>query len=226
MTERVLFGPGGATEAKQDAELTALALLSREATQQAIGQVLSAFSSGNHADLLAILAQLGQTLAISAASLPLPTGAATEAKQLPNNHQVAVSNFPTTQSVSGSVALDAPTLAALENINATVAFPAIQPVSDDYTADIVTPDQPGAGGVLTFALGGPAKLVAVDVDPNVASDTVNYICRVTLDGSIPTSSRGWRCRSGQTTYLPVPTSGTVKVFAPTGVFVSVQAGAR
>lgn len=96
MTERVLRSPGGASEAKQDAELTALGLLAREATLDAIGVVLAALSTDSHADLLAILTRLGQTLSISAANLPLPAGAATDAKQLPDNHQVTVSNtsFP------------------------------------------------------------------------------------------------------------------------------------
>lgn len=49
------------------------------------------------------------TQPISAAELPLPTGAATEAKQLPDNHNVTVSNLPTepmtgtNSSVSASV---------------------------------------------------------------------------------------------------------------------------
>lgn len=119
MSEVTLLGPGGATEAKQDAELAALSLLAREATLNAIGMVLASFASANHADLLAVIAKLGTTLnvntglttqtdaltnaqlraaavAISAASLPLPAGAATEAKQLADNHNVTVSNttFP------------------------------------------------------------------------------------------------------------------------------------
>ena len=120
MGEVTLLGPGGATEAKQDAAAVLLALLSRESTQLAIGNLLSAFASVNHTDLTAILTRLGQTLsvdtglsipqpqtdaltnaqlralavAISAASLPLPAGAATAAKQLPDGHDVRVSNQP------------------------------------------------------------------------------------------------------------------------------------
>jgi hypothetical protein len=99
-------------------------------------------------------------------------------------------------------------------------------VADDYAEDVTTEDQPGTGAVLTFALGQACKLVAVDVDPADLSDPAAYLARATVDGVDPTQTRGWRCRSGQTTYLPVPTSGTVKVWAPTGVTVSVQAGAR
>ena len=43
------------------------------------------------------------TQPVSATGLPLPTGAATEAKQLSDNHQVLVSNFPGTQPISGNV---------------------------------------------------------------------------------------------------------------------------
>lgn len=101
-----------------------------------------------------------------------------------------------------------------------------EPVADDYAVDRLTADQNGAGAVLTFSP-GPLALVAVDVDPTTSTDTATYICRATVDGSTPTASLGWRCRSGQTTYLPVPCpGGVVKVFAPTGVFVSVQGGAR
>ena len=46
------------------------------------------------------------TQPVSVDTLPLPTGAATEAKQLPDNHQVTVSNFPATQPVSGTVTAD------------------------------------------------------------------------------------------------------------------------
>lgn len=99
-------------------------------------------------------------------------------------------------------------------------------VADDYAQDILTVDQPGDDDVLEFDLGVPAKLVAVDVDVISAEDTATYICRVSLDGSDPNASRGWRCRSGQTTYIPMPCSGMVKVYAPSGVTVSVQAGAR
>jgi len=37
-----------------------------------------------------------QSVPVSVSSLPLPTGAATAANQLPDNHQVEVSNFPET----------------------------------------------------------------------------------------------------------------------------------
>lgn len=98
--------------------------------------------------------------------------------------------------------------------------------ADDYVADALTEDQPGADAVLEFTT-GPLALVAVDVDASDPQDEASYLCRATVDGSAPTASRGWRCRSGQTTYLPVPcAAGTVRVWAPAGVTVSVQGGVR
>lgn len=99
-------------------------------------------------------------------------------------------------------------------------------VRDDYSGDVITADQLGSDEALDFDT-GPLFLVAVDVDPVDADDEASYLCRATVDGSAPTASQGWRCRSGQTTYLPVPCpGGTVRVWAPEGVSVSVQGGVR
>lgn len=57
---------------------------------------------------------------ISATNLPLPTGAATAAKQLPDNHNVTVSNFPAVQTITGIVSLDEPSLIALENVTINI----------------------------------------------------------------------------------------------------------
>lgn len=112
---------------------------------------------------------------------------------------------------------------ALTDAQLRASAPAVR---DDYDGDAVTEDQAGADAVLDFAT-GPLQLVAVDVDPDDPQDEVVYLCRATVDGSAPTVARGWRCRSGQTTYLPVPCpGGTVRVWAPAGVSVSVQGGVR
>lgn len=100
------------------------------------------------------------------------------------------------------------------------------PVQDDYQATEHEADQDGAGGVLAFPLSAAAQFVVVDVDNSSDSDTVTYRARATLDGSTPSETEGFVCRSGQSTCLPFPTAGTVKVWAPTGVVVSVQAGRR
>ena len=76
------------------------------------------------------------TQPVSAASLPLPAGAATAAKQLPDNHQVQVSNFPDSQ-----------------------------PVADDYATGEILADQTGPG-VLTFTFSFPVVALWVyAVDP-------------------------------------------------------------
>lgn len=97
-------------------------------------------------------------------------------------------------------------------------------VKDDYAASEHLPDQPGAEDVLTFSLTQAANLIVVDADNDDVADYTAYRCRATVDGSEPTAETGFVCRSGQSTILPVPTSGTVvKVYAPVGVTVAVQA---
>lgn len=83
------------------------------------------------------------TQPVSADTLPLPTGAATEAKQLPDNHQVQVSNFPATQAVSGVVTANqgASPYAVTQSGSWTVAvnnFPATQAVSGTVALDSAT----------------------------------------------------------------------------------------
>lgn len=114
-------------------------------------------------------------LNVAAASLPLPTGAATEAKQLPDNHQVRVSNFPATQVVSATD-LDIRNLSSTQDsvnvgnfpatqvvvdgggsltVDGTIAvsnFPAVQPVSDNgasLTVDNPTLSVVGVGAAAT-----------------------------------------------------------------------------
>lgn len=83
------------------------------------------------------------TQPVSADTLPLPTGAATDAKQLPDNHQVQVSNFPATQAVSGVVTANqgASPYAVTQSGSWTVAvnnFPATQAVSGTVALDSAT----------------------------------------------------------------------------------------
>lgn len=63
-------------------------------------------------------AQAGATQPISAAALPLPAGAATAA-----GVAAVVTALGTPLQAGGTVALDAPTLAALENVTATISGP-------------------------------------------------------------------------------------------------------
>lgn len=98
-------------------------------------------------------------------------------------------------------------------------------VRDDYATESHATDQVGANAVLAFAV-APGSMVVVDVDPTDPTDFDNYRARATCDGSVPTASSGFVCRAGASTYLPVPTSGTVNVWAPTGVVVAVQSLGR
>jgi|GEM_PF-1800563 len=70
----VPLASGAASSAKQDAILTTLAAVATAAKQDAL-------LSSNHNDLAAIFNALVGTLTVSAQTLPLPSGAATSAKQ-------------------------------------------------------------------------------------------------------------------------------------------------
>lgn len=97
-------------------------------------------------------------------------------------------------------------------------------VADDYDTEDHAADQAGADAVLDFTVAA-GSMVMVDVDPVVATDFDNYRCRATTDGTTPSITTGFVCRPG-TTYLPIVSAGTVKVYAPTGVTVAVQSLAR
>lgn len=93
-------------------------------------------------------------------------------------------------------------------------------VKDDYVTEDHETDQTGSGIVLDFAI-TPSSMVMIDVDPTNPTDTNNYRCRATTNGTVPTSAIGFVCRPG-TTYLPISSLGIIKVFAPVGVTVAVQ----
>jgi hypothetical protein len=98
-------------------------------------------------------------------------------------------------------------------------------VADHFSSVEHEVDQPGAGAVLPFTLSAAGDFIMVDVDNTDDEDTATYRARATLDGSEPSATSGFVCRSGQTTFLPFPMTGvTVKVWAPAGVVVAVQAG--
>lgn len=100
-------------------------------------------------------------------------------------------------------------------------------VNDDYATAETLPDQAGADDVLVFTLATAASMVIVDADNDDGADYTAYRCRATVDGSEPAEDLGFVCRSGQSTVLPLPTVGVVvKVWAPAGVTVAVQAVRR
>lgn len=91
------------------------------------------------ATLASILAELGQKLE-TGGEVSLSAGSLAALESITVSGTVAVSNYPASQPVSGTVALDAPTLAALETINAIVSgtvsvgnFPAFQAVTGPIT---------------------------------------------------------------------------------------------
>lgn len=97
-------------------------------------------------------------------------------------------------------------------------------VIDRMSVVLHSPDQNGANTVLSFDMGSVGDFVMVDVDNLSPTDYIVYRTRAKLDGTDPDASTGFVCRSGQTTYLPFPTTGIVKVFAQTGTVVSIQVG--
>lgn len=174
------------------------------------------------------------------------TGLATAAKQLPDNHQVSVSNFPAVQEVVGTVdvanfpseyplpsnqvQVDALTDAQLRATpvpvtgTLTVEPAALQQVADDYQTGEILPDQVGAGSVLTFTFSAPVQNIwvyAVDPSDLTASGEV----RVDPYGGTPSASLGIPVSFGGGFPISATTSA-VKVFAPSGVRVTVYGNRR
>jgi hypothetical protein len=208
---------------------------------------------------------LPATQPVSAASLPLPSGASTASKQLADDHNVTVSNqiaqpvqdggsvdvgnlpatYPNQHSqpltdtqlratavpVSGTVTS---TPSGTQNVDVTgntaglatsaKQLPDGHNVRDEYSAVEHEADQGGADAVLTFTLGVAADFLIVDADNTDTTDYTAFRCRATIDGTTPSATVGFVCRSGQSTYLPFPSGTTIKVYTPTGVVVAVQAG--
>lgn len=99
------------------------------------------------------------------------------------------------------------------------------PTRDDYSVVEHTPDQIGDDSVKTFVLTTPGDFVMVDIDAVAGNDYLNYRARATIDGSTPTETLGFVCRSGGTSYLAFPMIGNdVKVYLPAGTVGAVQVG--
>jgi hypothetical protein len=99
------------------------------------------------------------------------------------------------------------------------------PVRDRFATIETTADQIASNSVLSFTVTGAGDFLMVDVDNTLSTDYTTYRCRATVDGSNPTATKGIVCRSGQTTYIPFPTTGTtLNVYAQTGVVVAIQLG--
>jgi len=194
---------GLATEATLSAVETALGPLATEATLTAVGVALAGLAT--ETTLADILAELQGGIAVGGA--------------------VAITNLPAEYPLpAGQVATLTPQTDTLTD-GQLRADPV--DVEDDYDLSEYEVDQIGADAVLTFTFTGPQQLVWVDVDPVSPSDTTNYRARTTVDGSAPTATRGWVCRAGQGTPIPVPMTGNdVLVWAPTGTVAAVQGASR
>ena len=127
---------------------------------------------------------------------------------------VAISNLPATQPVSGAISVN--------NFPATqpVSLAAISTVKDDYQTGECLADQAGSNGVLTFTFASARNLVVVE-----ALGSGTQVARCDPFGGTPTVSLGMHCDDGVPTYIPVTTT-VVKVFAPSGMSVSVTGFSR
>lgn len=176
MVERILFGPGGATEAKQDAIITGLGTVGLSAaTLAALENVTVAIQAGQIVGLdSATLAALEAVTVSGTLALDAPTLAALE------NVNAAV---------TGTVALDAPTVAALQAVTATVSgavsitnFPATYPLP---TAQVtaLTPPAPQTDALTDAQL----RATSVPVTPPalvLATDSVRQTLRVSQPLSV------------------------------------------
>lgn len=126
-----------------------------------------------------------------------------------------------------SVGLDAPTLAALENVSVqnlpatyntrTSSFVTDSVTSrDKYTDGEVLADQVGAGGVLTFTFASPVDLVFV----HGKSAAGNLTLRADPFGGVPSVTQGIPSDDGSPLPLPI-TTGSVQVYAPNNMTISV-----
>lgn len=87
---------------------------------------------------------------------------------------------------------------------------------DDYAGGEVLADQTGAAGVLTFNFASPVNLVVI-----FANGAATDIARIDPFGGTPTAILGIPVGDEAASYLPITTS-SVKVYAPTGMVISVS----
>lgn len=103
--------------------------------------------------------------------------------------------------------------AGLTNAELRATAPAVK---DDYQSGECLPEQTGDGTVKTFTFSSPVQMVHVEgngIDTDVA--------RVDPFGGTPSAIQGFRAANEVGVYLPV-TCTVVKVFAPTGMIITVQ----
>ncbi len=202
------------------------------------GSVVEAVEVGGALRQVVQVANLPGTQPVSAAALPLPTGAATEATAsalltAANAIKAAAETLAgrtiNTAAVAGTVALDAPTLAALENISASVSgavavsnFPATQAVSGavSVSGSVSVSNFPATAGLTDAELrASPVPITSASAyaedTPHVSGATGNLMLAIRSDDDLPTAN------NGDYTILKMDEEGRLKVaskpasYAPT-----------
>lgn len=192
------------------------------------GSVVEAVEVGGALRQVVQVANLPETQPVSAAALPLPTGAATEATAsalltAANAIKAAAETLAgrtiDTAAVSGTVALDAPTLAALENISASVSgavavsnFPATQAVSGavSVSGSVSVSNFPATAGLTDAELrASPVPITSASAyeedTPHVSGATGNLMLAIRSDDDLPTAN------NGDYTILKMDEEGRLKV---------------
>jgi hypothetical protein len=130
---------------------------------------------------------------------------------------VLVGNFPAEYPLP-TAQVDQLKPLAVQPVSGSVSvsnFPTAVNSQDAYSAQEDLDDQAGNGGVLTFTFTAPVQLVYVYARSSLG------LSQARASTGTPTDSRGMVCDDGVPTAIPV-TTGVMRVFAPTGMTVSVS----
>lgn len=207
------------------------------------GSVVEAVEVGGALRQVVQVANLPDTQPVSAVALPLPSGAATEAtaaallsaaQAIKTAAETLAGRTINTGAVSGTVALDGPTLAALEGVNATVSgtvavsnFPATQPVSGtvsvgnfpatqavsgavSVSGSVAVSNFPATAGLTDAELrASPVPITSASAygedTPHVSGATGNLMLAIRSDDDLPTAN------NGDYTILKMDEEGRLKV---------------
>lgn len=183
------------------------------------GSVVEAVEVGGALRQVVQVANLPGTQPVSATALPLPTGAATEvtaaallaaAQAIKTAAETLAGRTINTGAVSGTVALDGPTLVALEAISADTGL--AQPLTD---AQLRASAVPVSGAVTATVTGGTVV--------GVAPTTTNAILSsaATTNGTVAKASAG--TIYGLTVSNTGPTAAFVKLHNSTTITVGTTA---
>lgn len=196
MVERVLFGPGGATE-------VTLALIKAKTDNLDVALSTRGVTGITDTQMRATPVPVSGTVTVGNFPGTQPvSGPLTDGQLRASAVPVSGSFFQGTQPVSGP----------LTDTQLRASAPAVR---DDFVGGDVLADQTGAGAVLTFTFPAAVQLVVVH-----GNGLVTDVARADPFGGTPTATLGIPCADEAATYLPVITS-SVKVFTPVGMVVTV-----